>query len=96
LNFENHFTYAKIPKDFKALLVLRKLVRDVADWWNDIEYFRIRKGKFRIFSWARMKRLIVNFFLTCSYDEILFYISYSHGKTILFEGESSENLNINS
>ena len=32
LNFEDYFTYAKIPEDFKALLVLRKLMRDAKDW----------------------------------------------------------------
>ena len=31
-NFEDYFTYAKIPEDFKALLVLRKLMRDAKDW----------------------------------------------------------------
>ena len=61
LNFEDYFTYAKIPEDFKVLLVSRKLVRDAADWWNDIEYCRMRRGKFQIFSWARMKRLMASF-----------------------------------
>uniref|UniRef100_A0A2N9GCV3 Uncharacterized protein n=1 Tax=Fagus sylvatica TaxID=28930 RepID=A0A2N9GCV3_FAGSY len=32
-----------IPEDFKVLLVSRKLVRDAADWWNDIEYCRMRR-----------------------------------------------------
>ena len=41
LNFEDYFTYAKIPEDFKALLVLRKLMRDAKDWQNNIEYFRM-------------------------------------------------------
>jgi hypothetical protein len=50
LNFEDYFTYAKIPEDFKVLLVLRKLVNDVVDWWNDIEYFKMRRRKSRIFS----------------------------------------------
>uniref|UniRef100_A0A2N9HQ31 Retrotransposon gag domain-containing protein n=1 Tax=Fagus sylvatica TaxID=28930 RepID=A0A2N9HQ31_FAGSY len=43
LNFEDYFTYAKIPEDFKVLLVSRKLVGDAADWWNDIEYCRMRR-----------------------------------------------------
>jgi hypothetical protein len=50
LNFEDYFTYAKILEDFKALLVSRKLVRDAADWWNNIEYFRMRRDKSKIFS----------------------------------------------
>ena len=40
-NFVDYFTYAKIREDFKVLLVSRKLVWDVADWWNDIKYFRM-------------------------------------------------------
>ena len=40
LKFEDCFTYAKIPEDFKALLLSRKLVRDAADWWNG-EYFKM-------------------------------------------------------
>ena len=44
LNFEDYFTYAKIPEDFKVLLVLRKLVKDV------VEYFKMRRRKSRIFS----------------------------------------------
>ena len=86
LNFEDYFTYAKIPEDFKALLVSRKLVRDAADWWNNIEYFRMRRGKSKIFSWPRMKRLMVNFFFPRDYDETFFYTSYSHGQKKLFEG----------
>jgi hypothetical protein len=43
-----------------------------------------------------MKRLMVNFFFLRDYDEILFYTSYSHGQTKLFERKCSENLNINS
>jgi hypothetical protein len=96
LNFEDYFTYAKIPEDFKVLLVSRKLVRDAADWWNDIEYCRLRRGKFKIFSWPRMKRLMANFFFPRNYNEILFYTSYSHGQSKLFEGKCSENLNISS
>jgi hypothetical protein len=30
LYFEDYFAYAKIPKDFKVLLV-----RDASNWWND-------------------------------------------------------------
>jgi hypothetical protein len=41
LNFKDYFTYAKIPKNFKVLLVRRKLVKDTTDWWNDIDYFRM-------------------------------------------------------
>ena len=41
LNFEDYFTYAKIPENFKVLLVRRKLVKDTTDWWNDIDYFRM-------------------------------------------------------
>ena len=43
-----------------------------------------------------MKRLMVNFFFSRDYDEILFYTSYSHGQINFFEGKYSENLNINS
>ena len=96
LNFEDYFTYAKIPEDFKVLLVSRKLVRDAANWWNDIEYCRMRRGKVKIFSWQRMKRLMANFFFPRNYNEILFYTSYSHGQSKLFEGKCSENLNISS
>ena len=56
----------------------------------------MRRGKSRIFSWPRMKRLMVNFFFPRDYDEILFYTSYSHGQAKLFEGKCSKNLNINS
>ena len=63
MDFEDYFSYAKILEEFKVLLVLRKLMRDAADWWNNIEYFKMRKGKPRIFSWPRMKILMVNFFL---------------------------------
>ena len=43
-----------------------------------------------------MKRLMVNFFFPHDYDEILFYTSYSHGQSKLFEGKCSKNLNISS
>ena len=43
-----------------------------------------------------MKRLMVNFFFPHDYDEILFYTSYTHGQSKLFEGKCSENLNISS
>ena len=44
------------------------------------------KGKSKIFSWPRMKRLMVNFFFPRDYDETFFYTSYSHGQKKLFEG----------
>ncbi len=39
---------------------------------------------------------MVSFFFFCDHDEILFYTSYSHGQTKLFEGKYNENLNISS
>jgi hypothetical protein len=55
LDLENYFSYAKIPKDFKVLLVSSKLESDATDWWNDEGYSRMRRGKPKKFSWPRMK-----------------------------------------
>jgi hypothetical protein len=55
LDLENYFSYAKIPKDFKVLLVSSKFECDAADWWNDEGYSKMRKGKPKIFSWPSMK-----------------------------------------
>ena len=52
-----------------------------------IEYFRMRRGKLRIFSWPRIKRLMVNFFFPRDYDEILFYTTYSQRIAKLFKGD---------
>jgi hypothetical protein len=39
LDLEDYFSYARIPEDFKVLLVSSKLGSNAADQWNDIKYF---------------------------------------------------------
>lgn len=55
--------------------VWRKLESDAEDWWNDIEYFIMLRGKTKIYSLPRMRKVMVNFFITCDFDEILLHTS---------------------
>lgn len=38
----------------------------------------MQRGKPKISTWPRMKKLMVNFLFPLDYDEIFFYTSYGH------------------
>lgn len=43
LDLVDYFSYAKVFEHFKVFFVSRILESDVANWWNDIQYFRRRR-----------------------------------------------------
>ena len=70
-------------------LLLSNFASDEADWWNDTEYLRMQRVKPRNSSRPRMKKMMVNFFFTYDFDEILYHWSHN------YKGINSYSMDIN-
>ena len=73
LDLEDLFDYENIRDERKVKLVLYKLREYTLCWWEQIQTGRIRQGKDKIRSWARMKNMLPIKFYPLDCDEFLWY-----------------------
>ena len=74
---ESFFDYMDIMKDKKVKLVVYKLKKGAAAWWEQLQTQRCCAGKSLIRFWLRMRQLLKERFLPVDYDQIL-YQQYQH------------------
>ena len=59
-NLEEYFNFWKICDEEKLQLASNKLHDEVEGWWEDIQIDRKRQGKHPIYSWQRMKMVLID------------------------------------
>ena len=68
---EEYFNFWKICDEEKVRLASNKLDNEVEERWEDIQIDRKRRGKHPIYSWQRMKRVLIDLWFPNDYYDIL-------------------------
>ena len=72
-------------------LVSNKLDDEAEEWWEDIQIDRKRRGKHPIYSWQRMKMILIDLWFANDYYDILDYTSLDYKSTYLYEMQYVQN-----
>ena len=73
LDLDDLFDYENICDENKVELALYKLREYVLRWWEQMQFDRLIRGKNKIRSWPRMKKILAIRFYPLDCDELLSY-----------------------
>ena len=69
---DRFFDYMETPEDKRVRLVACRLKGGASAWWDRKQRAREREGRGRVRSWYRMRRMLMQEFLSPDYEQILF------------------------
>ena len=75
-------------------LASNKLDDEVEEWWEEIQIDRKRRGKHPIYSWQRMKKLLIDLWFPNDYYEILDYTSVDYKSVYSYENQYVHNMKV--
>ena len=91
LDFEEYFNFWKICDEEKVWLASNKLDDEAEEWWEDIQIDRKQQVKHPIYSWQRMKRILIDLWFPNDYYNILDYTSADYKFAYSYEKQYVQN-----
>ena len=92
LDLEEYFNFCKIWNEERVRLASNKLDNETDEWWEDIQIDRKRWGKNLIYSWQRVKKLLIDLWFSNDYCDILEYRSVDYIFVYSYEKQYFQNM----
>ena len=91
-DLEEYFNFWKICDEEKLRLASNKLDDKAEELWEDNQIDRKRWGKHPIYSWQRMKRILIDLWFPNAYYDILDYTSVDYKSVYSYEKQYVQNM----
>ena len=92
LDLEEYFNFWKICDEKKVQLASNKLDDEAEEWWEEIQINRKRRGKHPIYSWQKMKKVLIDLWFPNDYYDILDYTCVDYKSVYSYENQYVHNM----